>query len=236
MNLKRYFEPAGHILSTAPESKSFLLSSLVIVIFLRLLLLWGYHNLFHMTYLLIAFSFFQITILSSFIMQKINDALTLEEHSAMKKSAILLGYVWSLILYTVVIGIWIIDLWQIESGVPWPISGFTPDTALLLIVTLLCVLHFPLTVSALYWQWGCFQPRDEDSKLVFNRVSFRNRGSATFLSLASIFVSVLVLKSAFEGEFLLPSWFNTLAIAISILLMTAIMAIAFCFGYQRERT
>ncbi|MFX1263366.1 MAG: hypothetical protein ACFFAZ_14895 [Promethearchaeota archaeon] len=236
MNLKRYFEPAGHILGTAPESKSFLLSSLVIVIFLRLLLLWGYHNLFHMTYLLIAFSFLQTTILSSFIMQKINDALTMEEHSAMKKSAILLGYIWSLILYMAVVGFWIIDLWQIESGVPWPTSDFTPDAAFLLIVTLLCVLHFPLTVSALYWQWGCFQPRDEDSKLVFNRVSFRNRGPTTILLLASVFVSVLGLKSAIEGEFLLPSWFNSLAMAISILLVMVVMTIAFYSRYQMEGT
>ena len=189
-----------------------------------------------MTYLLIAFSFFQITILSSFIMQKIKDALTLEDHLAMKKSAILLGYIWSLILYTVVVGIWIIDLWQIESGVSWPISGFTPDVSLLLIVTLLCVVHFPLTVSVLYWQWGCFQPRDDDSKLVFNRTSFRNRGSTTFLLLAFAFVSVVGLKSAIEGEFLLPSWFNSLAIAVSILLMMTIMTIAFCYRYQRERT
>ena len=236
MNIKRYFEPAGRVLSTTPESKSFLLFSFVIFIFLRLLLLWGYHNLFHMTYLLIAFSFFQITILSSFIIQKIKDALTLEEHFAMKKSAILIGYIWSLLLYMAAAVIWIIDLWQIQSGVSWPLSDFTPDVALLLVVTLLCVVHFPLTVHALYWQWGCFLPRDDDSKLVFNRASFRNRTSTTFLLLAFVFVSVLGLKSAIEGEILLPSWVNPLAIAISILLLMVIMTIAFYYRYQKERT
>lgn len=235
MNIKRYFEPAGHVLSTTPESKSFLLFSFLIFIFLRVLLLWGYHNLFHMVYLLIAFSFFQITILSSFIMQKIKDALTLEEHFAMKKSAILIGYIWSLLLYMTTAVVWIIDLWQIQSGVAWPLSNYTPDAALILVIIFICVIQFPMTVSAIYWQWDSFQTRTEDMKLVLDESSFRIRSITTFFVLAFVFISLLGLKSVIEGELLLPPFLDTLTIAVLILLVMIIINIGFFYGYRRKR-
>jgi hypothetical protein len=235
MNIKRHLEPAGRVLSSTPESKVFVLFSLVIFIFLRLLLLWGYHNLFHMTYLLIAFSFFQTTILSTFIMQNIKDPLTREEHSAMRKSAILLGYIWSAMLYAAVIVIWVVDLWQVQSGVNWPISDFTPDLGLLLLIVLLCTVHFPLTLSALYWQWACFQPRDIDSKDVLDTNLFRTRSIIVFLILGLVFVSFLGLKSSIEGEFVLPMWINPSALALLILLLMTVLTLGFYYSYRRIR-
>jgi len=236
MNIRRHFEPASRVLTTTPESKSFLLSSLVIFVFLRLLLLWGYHNLFYMTYLLVAFSFFQITILSSFIMQKIKDALTPKEHIVMRKSAILLGYIWSLILYVAVVAIWVVDLWQIQTGVAWPMSDYTPDAVLLLLVLLVCIVHFPLTLYALYWQWDCFTTREDDMKLVLNKDLFRVRSITTFFTLAFVFVLLFGLKFAMEGEFLLPLWLNPLILTLFILLLMITFTIGFWYRYLRNHT
>ncbi|MDH4214519.1 MAG: hypothetical protein OEV85_11405 [Candidatus Thorarchaeota archaeon] len=189
-----------------------------------------------MTYLLVAFSFFQVTILSIFVMQKIKDALTPEEHFAMRKSALLLGYIWLILLYIPVVAIWVVDLWQIQIGVAWPMSNYTPDAVLLLLVLLVCMLHFPLTLYALYWQWDCFTTREDDMKLVLNKGLFKTRSTTTFFTLAFVFVLFFGLKSAMEREFLLPLWLNPLTLALFILLLMITFTLGLWYRYRRNHT
>lgn len=85
MKVKRYLAPTGRVLREAPDTKGFVLFSFLIFCFLRVVFVWGYHNLFHMAYLLLTFSFFQNEFLSMFIMRNIKDPLSPEELSAAKK-------------------------------------------------------------------------------------------------------------------------------------------------------
>ncbi|MGV9104089.1 MAG: hypothetical protein ACOC3C_08250 [Candidatus Thorarchaeota archaeon] len=142
-----------------------------------------------------------------------------------EESAILSGYMWSLMLYAAVGVIWIVDLWQIQSGAEWPISDFTPDLGLFLVIILLCIVHFPLTVYILYWQWDCYRTRDTDVKVSLDSDCFRNQTTIAFLILGFIFISLFGLKCVIEGELLLPVWLNPLMLASSILLLTIVCTI-----------
>ena len=144
MGLRRYFRPASTILASHQETRALCLYSLVIFLFCRLILLWGFHNLFHLTYLLIAFTFFQVTIMPMQITRNMAlgnmmTELTEEEHAALRSSSVLLGYIWSILLYVPIAVVWMVDIQQVQAGVEWQVSNYVPDPISFAVILSFCV-------------------------------------------------------------------------------------------------
>lgn len=234
MNVKRLFKPAAKVLASTYESRGFLLFSLLIVLFLRIIVLgWGFHNPYHVVYLLIGFSFFQVQMMSGFIMRNIKDPVNPEEHKRIRNSSILTGYIWSLLLYIVILMIWIVTMYQIQLGVEWPLSNYVPDASMLLLIASIGFLHFPLTVSATFWLWDCFRAGEDNTQLILDESIYRKRGGVVCFSLTIVLVLLLYFKATIEGELDVLLWITPTVLGIIIIVMIVVLGAIFWYDYRK---
>ena len=235
MNMKKLLAPAARVLASNPDSRGFMPLSLLIIVLLRIVVLyWGLHNPFHIVYLLIGFTFLQVGCISGPVARGIKDSMTPEEHRQMRNSSILLGYVWSLLLYLVLLVILIITYWQIQLGVEWPLSTYVPDAFMLLLIASISFLHFPLTVSAFFWQWNSFKTSDESAKLVLDKGMFRRRTGVVLLSLMVVLVLFYCLRATIEGDVSVLSWISPPVLGVVILFIMVVLGTTFWYEFRKD--
>ena len=167
-------------------------------------------NPYHAVYLLLGLSFIQVMVMSKDIMQRTRkNPLTLEEHRRLRNSSILLGHVWSLLLYIPVGVFWLNDLLKIQEGIEVEISHYTPTPLMLLVILTLCVLVVFLTVSVSFWYWDSFTcSQREENVLALDEHLYNRRGGNGVLVMFFVFVLLMVFKSVIEGETFLSAWFS----------------------------
>ncbi|MDF1540676.1 MAG: hypothetical protein P1Q69_17395, partial [Candidatus Thorarchaeota archaeon] len=211
----------------------FLLFSLLMIVFLRTVVFgWGLHNPFHVAYLLIGFSFFQVLIVSGLVTRNIKDPVDPEEHKRIRNSSILIGYVWSLLLY-IGIMIWIVTIWQIQLGVDWPLSNYVPDAYMLLLIASIAFLHFPLTVSAFFWQWNGFRASDGDTQLVLDESTYRKRSGLVAVSMIILLVLFYCLEATIEGTLDVLSGISPTVLGVVILFVIVIFGALFWYEFRK---
>ena len=161
------------------------------------------------------------------------------EHRRIRNSSIVIGYIWSLMLYTILSVMCAIDLWQVQLGVDWPVSTYVPDIPSLMLIISFCGVHLILTVVSLFWQWDSFTKSGTDNALlVLDEKRFQIRGTIILSIFLFEMIILLTFKASIEGESHLLSqipWGNHFVIGVVTLVAMTILTIVLLLNHLSDR-